>query len=469
MSRKNLQHITLKFTEAPALDNQNKVGCASGDITVESTYTETDLEDVHHLDFAAGIPPYLRGISSTMYVTSPWDMCQYSPLNSIETFNSFLKYQFEVGQREFLINCSTKNKFIPETLEDFKAIFKDIPLQDISVFFNTNEYLLPLLACYTTTAESHGLESKKLKGGFIIDVFSDLKTLKTTKNSRLDALIFSNTYLPYFNRISISAVSLQSQVITPEIELALMLISGNNQIQKAMDSGLKIDDIAPRISFTFSIGLHHFSEIAKLRAVRLLWAKIVKSYHPKNDRSLALHIHSHTYTNQSSDHDISHSVTKSTIAAASAIFGGSQSLDTYSNKNSTPELKQLNNHTQWYLREETQITKTIDPWGGSFYVEKRTHDIAQQAWSIFKDYKTSGKLPERLITELSQYELDFSKTETSVQNSNISTINRDESAVKHALLKLTDARHSLDENVLTLAINAFKNQATYSEIYKAIN
>ncbi|WP_159024106.1 methylmalonyl-CoA mutase family protein [Formosa sp. L2A11] len=464
MSRKNLQHITLKTAESATKNLQDNVKFSSGDHTIKSVYSKTDLEHVNHLNFAAGMPPYLRGISSTMYVTSPWDTHLHTTLTSTDNFNCFLKDRFTAGQREFLLEISTKNEFTPETLDDFKALFKDIPLQDISFYFNTNTCILPLLAFFITTAESQNLKLAFLKGGYNIDAITNLNTLKTTKNSSLEALVFSNTYLPLFNRISISTASLQNQIFNPEIELAILLICGNNQIEKGLDYGLKIDDIATRLSFSFSIGLHYFSEIAKLRAARMLWAKIVKSYEPKNDTSLALHIKSLTNTNTLPNADIYSSVTKSTIKAASAIFGGSQSLETHTNRNSSPELERLDHNIQWYLKEETKITKTVDPWAGSFYVEKQTHDIAIKAWGIFEIYKETGTFSEAIQTELNKL-----KTDNSQKNSTITKTDCDNTIAKTHLLNITKAVKQNTSNVLELTIEAVKNGASFIEIYKVLN
>ncbi|MDW5289720.1 methylmalonyl-CoA mutase family protein [Formosa sp. PL04] len=479
MSRKNLQHITLKSTEKPAKKNQNKSDFSSENSTIQSTFSEVDLEDLHHLDFAAGISPYLRGISSTMYVTSTWNINQSAQFYSSEAYNAFYIRQFKAGQRSFYLDLDWKQneKFNIETLEHFKGIFKHISLEEISISLSDNAISLPLLAFYIVTAETQNLNLEQLKGNFNVDVLTDLNIQNRAKNSERitsDILAYAKTNLPKFNSISISGDTLHTITSNPETQLALMLICGNKQLKEGLASGLKIDDITPRLSFNFELGLQHFTEIAKLRAARMLWAKIVKSHHPKNEKSLALHIHSRTISNGFSNSDLCHSVTKTTIEAAAAAFGGSQSLQTQSLYTSTSESERLDRNIQLYLKEETQITKTVDPWAGSFYVEKRTSDFAEKTWELFEAYETLGKLPDSIQTTLYQLNvntsnLNKSEDKNSFQPLQETPLNRDEDAITNALLRLKKATHNSNENLLTLAIEAVRNHATLSEIYNALN
>ncbi|QDO95539.1 hypothetical protein FNB79_16700 [Formosa sediminum] len=439
MSRKNLQHITL-------INTKEKVTQTLDDDLV---YTSDVLEDVQHLDFAAGIPPFLRGISSTMYLTSPWKNLKLDTPKNCEEYNLFLKTQFKAGQRQFLLDF--KSLINLETLSDFKTIFKDISLNECVFFIKNNNQAIPTLAFLVVLAESQSIKPDTLKGGFYINV---TKHELHTHTLNVDALIFSNSLLPNFNKIEISGH--HNNTTAPEIELTCMLISGYNFLKKGLDSGILIDNIAKRISFNLSIGLHHFTEIAKLRAARLVWSKLVKTFNPKQDHALALHIN--TVIQPSSSLNTCDTLTQITLQTTTAIFGGVQSI-------SQPKLTHdSHKNVPLYLQKETQIIRTIDPWGGSFYVEKQTHDIAIKTWNLFETYLKTGQYPD-----LIQDRQPLRDTSKSIYKSEVNALNNtftahDQKAVKLALLNLKKHINDTPENILKLCISAVKKQATLSEI-----
>ena len=451
MSRKNLQHITLNTVEGP---------------TLNSGIFESDFE------FGAGFAPFLRGISSTMYIRLPWDILQSVEFNSINDYNSFYKRSIKAGQHHFSLNfnCNRDKSSLVETLEQFKSVFKDIPLNDIKISFKDDVYLLANLAFYIVTAETLGIELKNLNGTFEIDALKELNLLTSSNTSKKifsDVLKFTKTDLLNFSSISIYSDPLQS--LNVETELALMLISGQNQLKKGIDSGLKIDDIAPRLSFSFEIGLNHFSEISKLRVARFLWAKIVKSYLPKNEKSLALHIQCKANSSNSNSLETENGVTKATVGALASVFGGTQRLYTQTTTPSSFKSERLDKNIQLYLQAETQITKTVDPWAGSIYVEKQTKELARKTWSIFKTFETSGKFPEDIQSEIFRFKPHALEVKNLIENINPSISDRDEATVSNSLLKITEATRNEEKNILTLAINAVKCKATFSEICQAVN
>ncbi|PNW29736.1 methylmalonyl-CoA mutase family protein [Formosa algae] len=445
MSRKNLQHITLK-----------SIAHLSHEV---DKYSDDNLEAVQHLDFVAGIPPFLRGISSTMYVTSPWNIIQSNIYTSSEEYNTFLKHRVKAGQRTFLFDLNTQNEThsLPETLTDFETIFKDIPLDKITILLKNTSYALPILAYYSELADTQGLVLNTIKGGFSIDV---LECFSDSEQGYINSVLFSNTILPNFNRIEISGDSLKAKELKPEMELALMLICGVTYIQKGLDLGLQIDDIATRLSFNFSIGMQHFTEIAKLRAARLLWAKIVTAYQPQSNASSALQIHCTTqHFDTVDDYDV---LAKSTIGAAAAVFAGTQDLQIQTTN--TVNVESQNIHA--FLKAETQITKTVDPWAGSYYVEKETHELALNTWKLIEEFQKTGDIPEDIQSELATYKSATIPHTDSLKNG---PSDRDEKAVSRALMNLeVDLKHNRN-TVLKSTITAVKNQATLSEIVKLLN
>ncbi|MFB9052781.1 methylmalonyl-CoA mutase family protein [Formosa undariae] len=466
MSRKDLQHITLNYAENQAIHINNEANFCAEPHTKISSDSESDFES------GAGFAPFLRGVSSTMYIRAPWDIQQSARLNTITEYNAFYKRNFKAGQRHFSLdfNCNRNETLRVDTLDQFKSVFKDIPLNAITISLKNDANVLANLAFYFATVETQGLDLNNVKGTFEVDVLENLNLLNNTENSEhsiSDILELTKTEAPHFNVICICNDS--SKHLSLETELALMLISGNNILKKGIDSGLKIDHITPSLSFNFEIGLNHFNEISKLRAARLLWAKIVKSYHPKDEKSLALHIHCKTKTTDPKNLNSENAVTKATIGALASIFGGTQSLKTQSVISSTLESERLDKNIQLFLQKETQITKTVDPWAGSFYVEKQTQELAKKAWSIFEAYQNTNKIPEDIQSALLQFEAHDLEYANVIQTLNPLPMNRDDDTVADLLSKLTEASKNNDKNRLTLAIKAVKSNATFSEICKDIN
>ncbi|CDF79948.1 methylmalonyl-CoA mutase [Formosa agariphila KMM 3901] len=471
MSRKNLQHITLKTTEASARLSKDNLKASSDSYAIDSNNTLVETEGLHDLNFAAGIPPFLRGILSTMYITAPWTTSQSSNFNTVDDCNAYYKRLYKNGQRHFTFNVNS-SAYSPQTLEDFKSFFKDIPLNEITISLPYTCDSIALLAFYTVVSESQGLPKKTLNGVVNIDTLQGLNIKNTNQNSEKETSeLFSDTlwHLPNFIAYSISNESLHHLNLSPQEELALMLISGDKLLKSGLNSGLDIDTMASRLSFTLVSGLNLFTEISKLRAARILWAKLIKSYHPKHEQSQALHIQSNINTKQVKLNKRDNSVSKSVIQATAAVFGGTQSIQTQTTNTSTLDSERLNNNMQLFLQKETQISRTVDPWAGSYVVETRTSEIAKQVWDMFETFQNTKRLPEELLKTLSHVEINTLEKLHSTPTSSLTHINRDEDAVTRSLQKLRlDYRHN-KENLLTLAIEAVKLQATLNEIVKSIN
>ncbi|WP_434035463.1 methylmalonyl-CoA mutase family protein [Formosa sp. 4Alg 33] len=466
MSRKDLQHISLNSAKNQAQNSCDEANFQTEHHALISGDSDSDFE------FGAGIPPFLRGISSTMYIRSPWDIQQTAHLNVVEDYNAFYKRNFEAGQRHFVLDfiCNSDETICVETLDQFISVFKDIPLDAITISIKNNAKGLVYLAFYIATAEAQNLNIKDLKGSFIVDALEGLNlfnTANSSKNTIAEILDVTKSQTPLFNGISICNDTLRHA--SQETELAVMLISANNLLKNGVDSGLKIDHIASRLSLNFGVGMNHFSDISKLRAARLLWAKVVKTYQPNNGNALALHIHCKAKPVSDSNSNSENAVTQATIGALTSVFGGTQSLETQTVIPSTLESDCLDKNIQLFLQKETQITKTVDPWAGSFYIEKRTQELSEKAWSIFETYQNSNILSDTVTSELIKKATEHSALKKTTPSTKSTPIHRDENSVADTLPKLTEAFKKNDENRLTLAIKAVKSKATFSEICKVAN
>lgn len=529
--RKNLQHITFKTTLGSKLSEELQSFVTAEGIPVKSTYSKDDIENLEHLDFAAGIAPNLRGPYSTMYVRRPWTIRQYAGFSTAEESNAFYRRNLAAGQKglsvafdlathrgydsdhERVVGDVGKAGVAIDSVEDMKVLFNQIPLDKMSVSMTMNGAVLPIMAFYIVAAQEQGVQPEQLAGTIQNDILKEFMVRNTyiyppTPSMKIisDIFEFTSKNMPKFNSISISGYHMQEAGATCDIELAYTLADGLEYIRKGLAAGMDIDTFAPRLSFFWAIGMNHFMEIAKMRAARMLWAKLVKQFNPQNPKSLALRTHCQTSGWSLTEQDPFNNVARTTIEAAAAAFGGTQSLHTNALDEAialpTDFSARIARNTQIYLQEETKITKTVDPWAGSYYVESLTHDIAQKAWTLIEEIEAHGGMtkaieagiPKIRIEEAAakkqaridsgqdiivgvnkfrlQEEAPISTLEVdnqTVRNQQIQSLNkikaeRNSKKVRDALSKLSEAARTGKENLLALAIEAARERATLGEI-----
>ncbi|GGH39463.1 methylmalonyl-CoA mutase [Mangrovimonas yunxiaonensis] len=533
MSRKNIQHITLKKL-APNSTAKEPFLTAEG-IALKQTYTPNDLQDIEHLNFVAGIAPNLRGPYSTMYVRRPWTIRQYAGFSTAEESNAFYRRNLAAGQKglsvafdlathrgydsdhERVVGDVGKAGVAIDSVEDMKILFDQIPLDKMSVSMTMNGAVLPIMAFYIVAAEEQGVTPEQLAGTIQNDILKEFMVRNTyiyppTPSMKIisDIFEFTSNNMPRFNSISISGYHMQEAGATCDIELAYTLADGLEYIKTGLKAGMDIDSFAPRLSFFWAIGMNHFMEIAKMRAGRMLWAKLVKPFNPKNPKSLALRTHCQTSGWSLTEQDPFNNVARTCIEAAAAAFGGTQSLHTNALDEAialpTDFSARIARNTQIYLQEETEITRTVDPWAGSYYVEKLTHDIAQKAWKLIEEVEALGGMTKAIeagipklrieeaaarkqaridsgkdvIVGVNKYRLDkedplqiLEVDNQTVRRQQIERLEklkaeRDAEKVATALKRLTEAAKTGRENLLALAIEAARNRATLGEISAAL-
>jgi methylmalonyl-CoA mutase len=533
--RKNIQHITIKLAPTDSKSTAKTTFKTAEDIDIKSSYSKEDISNLEHLNFAAGIAPHLRGPYSTMYVRRPWTIRQYAGFSTAEDSNAFYRRNLAAGQKglsvafdlathrgydsdhERVVGDVGKAGVAIDSVEDMKILFDQIPLDKMSVSMTMNGAVLPIMAFYIVAAEEQGVDPVHLAGTIQNDILKEFMVRNTyiyppSPSMKIISDIFEYTSknMPKFNSISISGYHMQEAGATGDIELAYTLADGLEYIKKGLEAGMDIDTFAPRLSFFWAIGMNHFMEIAKMRAARMLWAKLVSQFNPKNEKSLALRTHSQTSGWSLTEQDPFNNVARTTIEATAAAFGGTQSLHTNALDEAialpTDFSARIARNTQIFLQEETGITKTVDPWAGSYYVEKLTHDIAQKAWSLIEEVKELGGMTKAIeagipklrieeaaarkqaridsnqdvIVGVNKYRLKeedpISTLEVDDQTVRIGQIKRLErikstrnsGAVSDALLKLTEAARSGQENLLALAVTAAKERATLGEISDAL-
>ena len=386
---------------------------------------KTNHKSFNHEDFGAGIAPNLRGPYSTMYVRRPWTIRQYAGFSTAEESNSFYRRNLAAGQKGLSVafDLATHRGYDSDhervegdvgkagvaidSVEDMKTLFEGIPLDKMSVSMTMNGAVLPILAFYIVAAQEQGVHEIDLSGTIQNDILKEFMVRNTyiyppTPSMKIIADIFEYTSekMPKFNSISISGYHMQEAGATPEIELAYTLANGLEYIKKGIETGMKIDSFAPRLSFFWAIGMNHFTEIAKMRAARMLWAKLVKEFHPKNPKSLALRTHSQTSGWSLTEQDPFNNVARTTIEAMAAVFGGTQSLHTNALDEAialpTDFSARIARNTQIYLQQETHITKTVDPWAGSYHLEQLTEDIANKAWNLIQEVEELGGMTKAI-------------------------------------------------------------------------
>jgi methylmalonyl-CoA mutase len=473
-------------------------------------------------DYTAGLPPYLRGPYSTMYAIRPWTIRQYAGFSTAEESNAFYRRNLAAGQKGLSVafDLATHRGYdsdhprVPgdvgmagvaiDSIEDMKVLFDGIPLDKMSVSMTMNGAVLPIMAFYIAAAKEQGVDLNQLSGTIQNDILKEFMVRNTyiypPKHSMRiigDIFKYSSKNMPKFNSISISGYHMQEAGATPEIELAYTLADGLEYIKTGIAAGLKIDDFAPRLSFFWAIGMEHFKEIAKMRAARVLWAKIVQQFDPQNPKSMALRTHCQTSGYSLTEQDAYNNVARTSIEALSAVFGGTQSLHTNSFDEAialpTDFSARIARNTQKYIQEETHITKAIDPWGGSTYVEELTEQIIKDAWKLIEEVEELGGmskaiesgLPKMRIEEAAakkQARIDAGEdvdfeilaiNNEEVRKGQIASLNkikasRDSKAVQEILQRIENAAKNEEGNLLELAVEAAEKRATLGEISFAL-
>jgi methylmalonyl-CoA mutase len=504
-------------------------------IPLKSYYAAEDLAGLEHLDYAAGIPPFLRGPYSTMYVLRPWTIRQYAGFSTAEESNAFYRRNLAAGQKglsvafdlpthrgydsdhERVAGDVGKAGVAIDTVEDMKILFNEIPLGQISVSMTMSGAVLPIMAFYIIAAEEQGVQSQQLTGTIQNDILKEFMVRNTyiyppAPSMRIigDIFRYVSANMPKFNSISISGYHMQEAGATADLELAYTLADGLEYLRTGIAAGLDIDNFAPRLSFFWAIGMNHFMEIAKLRAARVLWAKIVKSFNPKNEKSMALRTHSQTSGWSLTAQDPSNNVARTCIEAIAAVLGHTQSLHTNALDEAialpTDYSARIARNTQLYLQLETGITHVVDPWAGSYYVESLTDALMQKAWRLINEVEEQGGmtksieigLPKRRIEEAAarrQAQIDSGEEvivgvnkyrpavedtlnilevdNRSVRERQIRRLNevkksRDQVAVNEALQAITRTAETGDGNLLDRCVRAARVRATLGEISTAM-
>jgi len=396
-------------------------------IPIKGFYTHEDLQGLEHLDYAAGIAPYLRGPYSTMYVMQPWTIRQYAGFSTAEESNAFYRRNLAAGQKglsvafdlathrgydsdhERVTGDVGKAGVAIDSILDMKILFDQIPLDQMSVSMTMNGAVLPIMAFYIVAAEEQGVKTQQLSGTIQNDILKEFMVRNTyiyppegSMGIVGDIFRYCAEKMPKFNCISVSGYHMQEAGATADIELAYTLADGLEYLRTGLKAGLDVDSFAPRISFFWGIGMNHFMEIAKMRAARMLWAKLVKTFNPKNPKSLALRTHSQTSGWSLTAQDPFNNVARTCIEALAAAFGHTQSLHTNALDEAlalpTDFSARIARNTQIYLQEETNITRIVDPWAGSYYVERLTHELMHAAWTLIEEVEALGGMAKAIET-----------------------------------------------------------------------
>ncbi|NDV16039.1 methylmalonyl-CoA mutase [Muricauda sp. TY007] len=530
MSRKNLQHLELS----------SEFGVQNSEL--ENTHNSKLItHNYSHTNFAAGISPFLRGPYSTMYVRRPWTIRQYAGFSTAEESNAFYRRNLEAGQKglsvafdlpthrgydsdnDRVVGDVGKAGVAIDSVEDMKILFNGIPLDKMSVSMTMNGAVIPIMAFYIVAGLEQGVSMEQLSGTIQNDILKEFMVRNTyiyppTPSMQIVADIFEFTSknMPRFNSISISGYHMHEAGAPASMELAYTLADGIEYIRTGIKAGLKIDEFAPRLSFFWGIGMNHFAEIAKMRAGRMLWAKLVQQFNPSNPKSLMLRTHSQTSGWSLTEQDPFNNVARTTIEAMAAVFGGTQSLHTNALDEAialpTDFSARIARNTQIYLQQETHITKTVDPWAGSHKVEKLTNDIAENAWELIQEVEKLGGMTKAIekgipkmrieeaaakkqaridsgqdiIVGVNKYRLDneddlqiLEVDNAKVRKQQMARLDqirssRDSKAVEKSLEEIRVASKKAMENnsdrgnLLALAIEAAKQRATLGEISDAM-
>ncbi|MCF2493998.1 methylmalonyl-CoA mutase [Dyadobacter chenhuakuii] len=509
-------------------------------IRLKSIYNQNDLEDAEHLAFEAGIPPFVRGPYASMYLERPWTIRQYAGFSTASDSNAFYKRNLAAGQKGLSVafDLATHRGYDSDhprvtgdvgkagvaidTVEDMKMLFDQIPLDQMSVSMTMNGAVIPVMAFFIVAAEEQGIKPELLSGTIQNDILKEFMVRNTyiyppAPSMRIvgDIFAYTSRFMPKFNSISISGYHMHEAGAPAHIELAYTLADGLEYIRTGLNAGIAIDDFAPRLSFFWGIGMNHFMEIAKMRAGRLLWSKIVNQFNPKNEKSLALRTHCQTSGYSLTEQDPYNNVTRTTIEAMAAVMGHTQSLHTNSLDEAmalpTDFSARIARNTQLFIQHETDLCKAVDPWGGSYYVEDLTKELAEKAWQLIEEVEKLGGMTKAIETGLPKMRIEEAaakkqaridsgkdiivgvnkfKTESketfdilqidnqAVRLSQIASLNkikeeRDSQAVALALNAITEAckqkgGKDMSVNLLALAIEAARKRATLGEISDAM-
>jgi methylmalonyl-CoA mutase len=522
----------IKANESPISSRQHVPGWMTPEsIPVASVFTEDDTEGITHLNYAAGIAPYLRGPYSSMYVTRPWTIRQYAGFSTAEESNAFYRKNLAAGQKglsvafdlpthrgydsdhERVTGDVGKAGVAIDSILDMKILFDQIPLGETSVSMTMNGAVLPVMAFYIVAAREQGVSAKELNGTIQNDILKEFMVRNTyiyppEPSMRIIADIFKYTseHMPKFNSISVSGYHMEEAGASSDIELAYTLADGLEYVRAGIKAGLDIDDFAPRISFFWGIGMNHFMEIAKMRAARMLWAKLIKEFNPKNPKSLALRTHCQTSGWSLTEQDPFNNAVRTCVEALAAALGGTQSLHTNALDEAialpTDFSARIARNTQIYLQEETDICRSVDPWAGSYYVEYLTDRIARRAWELIGEVEELGGMAKAIETGLpkmrieeaaarkqaridsgqdtivgvnkyrveEQSEIEILEIDnTQVRHSQIARLEklkeeRDNDEVKRALNAITKCAETGEGNLLELSVEAALRRATLGEI-----
>ena len=504
-------------------------------LLVKALYTSADTKDLEHLAFTSGVPPFLRGPYPTMYVTRPWTVRQYAGFSTAEESNAFYRRALAAGQKglsiafdlathrgydsdhERVVGDVGKAGVAVDSILDAKVLFDGIPLDQMSVSMTMNGAVLPVMAYYIVAAEEQGVSHGQLTGTIQNDILKEYMVRNTyiyppEPSMRIIADIFAYTSseMPKFNSISISGYHMQEAGATADIELAYTLADGVEYVRTGVRAGMSVDSFAPRVSFFWAEGTNHFMEVAKLRAGRILWAKLIKPFNPQNSKSLALRTHSQTSGWTLTEQDPFNNVARTCIEAMAATLGGTQSLHTNSLDEAlalpTDFSSRIARNTQLYLQDETYICKVVDPWAGSYYVETLTAQIIQRAWEHIQEVESLGGMAKAIETGLPKMRIEEASARrqaridsgqeaiigvnrfrprqtdqvdilevdnTAVRSSQVKRLEalraqRDQAKVDQALDALTQAASSGEGNLLGLAVEAARARASLGEISFAL-
>lgn len=503
-------------------------------IAVKPVYTKTDLKGMEHLNYAAGLPPYLRGPYSVMYAMQPWTIRQYAGFSTAEESNAFYRRNLAAGQKGLSVafDLATHRGYDADhervvgdvgkagvsicSVEDMKVLFDGIPLNKMSVSMTMNGAVLPVLAFYINAGLEQGAKLEEMAGTIQNDILKEFMVRNTyiyppkfSMKIIADIFEYTSKNMPKFNSISISGYHMQEAGATADIELAYTLADGLEYLRAGVNAGMDIDSFAPRLSFFWAIGMNHFMEIAKMRAARLLWAKIVKQFNPKNPKSLALRTHSQTSGWSLTEQDPYNNVGRTCIEAMAAVLGHTQSLHTNALDEAialpTDASARIARNTQIYLQEETNICKEVDPWGGSYYVESLTQELVHKAWALIQEVEELGGMAAAIETGIPKMRIEEAAARTQARiDSGAQTIvgvnkyrlakedpldilevdntavrlqqierlkqlraNRDEAKVQAALAAITQCAETGKGNLLELSVEAARVRASLGEISDA--
>ena len=533
--RPDFSKIDLKPAVERATARESSEWLSPEHIPVKGFYTREDLKGLEHLEYAAGIPPYLRGPYSTMYVMRPWTIRQYAGFSTAEESNAFYRRNLAAGQKglsvafdlathrgydsdhERVAGDVGKAGVAIDSILDMKILFDQIPLGQMSVSMTMNGAVLPIMAFYIVAAEEQGVTPQQLSGTIQNDILKEFMVRNTyiyppEGSMRIigDIFRYCAANMPKFNCISVSGYHMQEAGATADIELAYTLADGLEYLRTGVKAGLDVDEFAPRISFFWGIGMNHFMEIAKMRAARMLWAKLVKTFNPKNPKSLILRTHCQTSGWSLTAQDPYNNVVRTCVEALAAAFGHTQSLHTNALDEAlalpTDFSARIARNTQLYLQEETDITRFVDPWAGSYYVERLTHELMHRAWARIEEIESLGGMAKAIETGVPKMRIEEAAARkqacidsgsdvivgvnayhspeeplipvldidnAAVRESQLKRLaqlkrERDPEAVLQSLERLEQCASSGEGNLLECAVDAARRRATLGEISSAL-